>query len=430
MIRQGSRLSAFDLVRASMLSVLLFMMIGYVATRPNRHAIGDDVSRQANHGGATESLKSATPFAADASHRVRSGAWQPEVAGDGTGTRYKGPVHLQPSGLGWGTHQKTQGGPATPNGTLKEWIWQLAIISVIIWMTSLLFLRTSGIAKRLMLAAAALLGIFATVTYAQTPEATAPRPSFEVATIKPRDPKVMLMMTEPGSQDLVRMAGTAKALVGEAYGIPTRTPERISGGPDWIADQSKSYVVEGKIPAELFARMQTMSAGDRHTQANLCMQSLLAERFQLKVHFESREMPVYELIVAKRGAKLPAPNDSGPAKDANGAPRAPEMGGGEQVTSKGLRIHNMTLDGMLAAPWFELGTRPIVNKTGLTGHYNLTLNWVPDLPRQANTEGLAAPEGEASIFAVLQEQLGLKLVPTKAPVEVVVIDHIEQPSAN
>jgi uncharacterized protein (TIGR03435 family) len=91
----------------------------------------------------------------------------------------------------------------------------------------------------------------------------------------------------------------------------------------------------------------------------------------------------------------------------------------------------MTLDGMLAAPWFGLGDRQIVNKTGLTGKYNLTLNWLPDSPAQRGPGSeIAAPEGQPSIFTALQEQLGLRLVPTKAPIEVLVIDSIDPPTPN
>jgi uncharacterized protein (TIGR03435 family) len=107
------------------------------------------------------------------------------------------------------------------------------------------------------------------------------------------------------------------------------------------------------------------------------------------------------------------------------------MGGGERVTKDGLQIRNMTLDGMLTAPWFGLGARPIVNMTGLTGTYNLALHdWQPDIPAQGPNSLGPPPEGQASIFTVLQEQLGLKLIASKTPIEVIVIDHIEPPSEN
>ena len=101
--------------------------------------------------------------------------------------------------------------------------------------------------KRLFLAGFASLAV-AAPTHAQIVHATAPLPSFEVATIKPRDPKVMIMITPPGSQNIVRVAGPARQLIVMAYNLPTASQQRILGGPDWIGDNSNSYVIEGKVP--------------------------------------------------------------------------------------------------------------------------------------------------------------------------------------
>jgi uncharacterized protein (TIGR03435 family) len=107
------------------------------------------------------------------------------------------------------------------------------------------------------------------------------------------------------------------------------------------------------------------------------------------------------------------------------------MGGGMLMSKTQVRVRNMTLDGMLTAPWFGL-ERPVVNKTDLTGTYNLTLNWAPEPIAPVGADGTAAPEdtGGQSIFTALEEQLGLKLVAAKGPVEVVVIDSIDRPSVN
>ena len=263
-------------------------------------------------------------------------------------------------------------------------------------------------------------GIFtftsAAVVDAQLLHPDGPLPSFEVATVKPRDPNVRLLLTPPGSQQVVTQAGTAKTLISAAYGL---RPERVVGGPAWMDENKNIYVVEGKIPQELFARMQTMTGDQRHEQASLMLQSLLATRFSLKAHIESREMPVYELTLTKSGAKLPATNDE------------KQMGGGEAIGKDGVRIRNMTLDGMLAAPWFDLSDRQVINKTGLTGKYDLTINWLPNIAaRRGSGTEITAPEGQASIFTALEEQFGLKLVPTKAPIEVLVIDSIDRPSEN
>jgi uncharacterized protein (TIGR03435 family) len=264
--------------------------------------------------------------------------------------------------------------------------------------------------------------------------ASGPLPSFEVTTVKPKDPNVMVMITPPSSQIVVRNAGTARQLIARAYNVSSTQRDRVLGGPDWLDDSKVAYVIEGKIPDDVYSQMQKMTADERTHLAMLMMQSLLADRFKLKAHVETREMPVYELTIARDGPKLPPPNDTKPPAATPGSadpPRAPQMGGGEILTKDGIRIRNLTLDGMLAPPWFGLGGRPIVNKTGLTGTYNLTLNFVPDVPGQSGPNApLVAPEGQASIFTALQEQLGLKLTAAKAPVEVLVIDSIEKPSEN
>jgi len=253
-----------------------------------------------------------------------------------------------------------------------------------------------------------------------------PLPSFEVATIKPPNPKALVVLTPPGSEDVVTQAGTAKTLIANAYGV---RPARVIGGPAWVDDSSKIYVIKGKIPQELFTHMQTMTGDQRHDLACLMLQSLLTTRFGFKAHIESREMPVYELTLAKGGAKLPTPNGEKPP-DPSGS-RVQQMSGGEAITKNGVRISNMTLDDMLLPPWFDLGDRPIINKTGLIGKYNLIINWLPNIAAQRGpgTE-ITAPEGQASIFTALEEQFGLKLVPARDLVDVVVIDAVQPPSEN
>jgi bla regulator protein BlaR1 len=265
---------------------------------------------------------------------------------------------------------------------------------------------------------------------AQILHATAPLPSFEVATIKPRDTSTVLRINPPGSEDIFRSVGTALNLIAQAYNLPSTSTGRIDGGPPWA--NNDWYVIQATIPAELFTRMQKMTFAERREETNLMMQSLLADRFQVKVHFETREMQVYELVVAKDGPKLPLPN-SPPAPSAAAEPNKPppDMRGSVQMSQGTVKARNVTLDGMLQAPFFGLGGRPIMNKTGLTGTYNLTLGWTPEQPTASNSNGAAAPDDSGvSIFTALQEQLGLKLVPAKAPVEIIVIDHIEKPSEN
>jgi uncharacterized protein (TIGR03435 family) len=274
---------------------------------------------------------------------------------------------------------------------------------------------------------------FATALHAQLLHSSDPLPAFEVATIKLPNPKVMFMVDRSGTNQTIRTSGNGRWLVAQAF--QARYPaQQVIGLPPW-AEKESYYQVEAKIPDDVFAQMQTLGADARSRQIDLMMQSLLADRLKLKVHFETRELPVYDLIVAKNGAKLPPPN----------VPPTPDKltrnntGGALAVDPKhGVRVLNMTLDGMLSAPgWYGLDQRPIVNKTGLTGTYSLTLNYFPNLPtppgappRPASDSLVPNADADRSIFSVLEDDLGLKLVPSKGPVEVIVIDHVEPPSEN
>ena len=156
----------------------------------------------------------------------------------------------------------------------------------------------------------------------------------------------------------------------------------------------------------------------------LLVQSLLADRFHLKVSFKTEELPVYALVVAKDGPKLkqveispfPAPGTPVPP----GA-HFPHLGptGPNQLTATAMPMNFMTA---WLSQFDELGNRIVVDETGLKGNYDWVLNGVSMAP--------SADSSVTSIFTALQEQLGLKLVSQKAPVEVLVIDHAERPSEN
>jgi uncharacterized protein (TIGR03435 family) len=149
------------------------------------------------------------------------------------------------------------------------------------------------------------------------------------------------------------------------------------------------------------------------------MQKLLADRFKLLVHWETREMPVYELVVAKGGAKLPATtrkDENMSSSFGNGKPT------GEGLSAKDLAV---VLTQVLSQ---ELG-REVVDKTGLSGKYDFTLRWTQDgvLGTDAASNGADVPP---SIFTAVEEQLGLKLQPAKGPVQVLVVDDAEMPTEN
>src|SRR5665213_1540002 len=160
-------------------------------------------------------------------------------------------------------------------------------------------------------------------------------------------------------------------------------------------------------------------------QREAMLQQLLADRFQLKVHVQTEVQPIYEMVVAKGGAKITAVAPVGPDPEADKNKEFKGMGRGSmRVNNTALTAHDVPLDSLAYTLSGRL-SRTVVDKTGLKGKYDLTLTWSPDDGSTAASDS-SAP----SLFTALQEQLGLKLQPAKGPVETLVVDHIEMPSEN
>jgi uncharacterized protein (TIGR03435 family) len=229
-------------------------------------------------------------------------------------------------------------------------------------------------------------------------------PAYEVATIKPWDGK--------------GFAVPLRVYVQGAFGISPNIVDRVIG-PDWI--NSTRYVIQAKPPDSIRDAMQTMIPAERMKEIDLMQQSLLADRFQLKAHLETREMPVYQLVLAKSGSKLKEEPD----------PTKHRFGMSASLFRGSATIHDLTEVLECAA---DIGGREVIDKTGLTGVYDFSLKWTPLQTAAApggGSETAPSPDVEgASLFTAIEEQLGLKLVPTKGPGQVLVIDHIEQPSEN
>jgi uncharacterized protein (TIGR03435 family) len=139
------------------------------------------------------------------------------------------------------------------------------------------------------------------------------------------------------------------------------------------------------------------------------LQSLLADRFKLRLHYETREQPIYELVVAKGGLKLkPLPPDQRP-------------GGGRFVRGE-IALNGRSV-ATLAHFLTQFAGRSVVDKTSLAGNYDIDLKWTPD-------DQQGTPDAGPTLFTALQEQLGLKLISAKGPVQVLVVDHAERPSEN
>jgi uncharacterized protein (TIGR03435 family) len=210
-------------------------------------------------------------------------------------------------------------------------------------------------------------------------------------------------------------------LITSAYNLPIGSGNRIIGGPDWLRQDIDQFEIQAKIDDAEYAVMQKMTPAQQHERVALMEQSLLADRFRLKVHFETREMPVYALVAAKSGAKL------NPAKNVESS-RISTVGNeqGIEMTAIGVTLEQFVHSPLVTGP---SGGRPVVDQTGLQGAFDFTLKWTPE-QLAASAVGKEVGADAPSFFTALREQLGLLLVPSKAPVEVILIDHIEQPSAN
>jgi uncharacterized protein (TIGR03435 family) len=233
-------------------------------------------------------------------------------------------------------------------------------------------------------------------------------PAYDVVSIKPDKSGNGTSFTNLPPDGFVGTNVSLDSLVFSAYDIIMDS--QVSGLPGWA--RSDRYDIEGKVDAETAQRWKTLSPEARWKLEQPMLQSILADRCQFKAHQETRELPVYDLVIAKNGLKM----KESPADEHTT----------EYMTDETMTAHAMAIDSIVLGFSSELG-RMIIDKTGLTGKkFDFELKWAPDDRRDAANAADAAP----SLFTALEEQLGLKLVPSKAPVEVLVIDHMEKPSAN
>lgn len=238
-------------------------------------------------------------------------------------------------------------------------------------------------------------------TSPMSPMAADAHPSFEVATIRPADPNKTNGNFIVGGHRLVIEGQTVNDLISFAYAVHRK---QIVDGPPWL--ETERFDIDGQADQPGVANLH---------QVQEMLQELLKDRFNLKLHREKRDLPIYAITLAKGGPKL-APS----AANAYGLPTQSGHGHGGQQQRK--FTNNSMSDFALGMQAYM--DRPVINETGLSGRYDFTLRWTPD---NVPTNEPGAPPG---IFTAIQEQLGLKLEATKGPANVLVIDHIEKPSAN
>jgi uncharacterized protein (TIGR03435 family) len=236
------------------------------------------------------------------------------------------------------------------------------------------------------------------------------KPKFDVVTVKPSDPNRPGKLFTIRGRQVLTINTTVNDLITFAYSLQTK---EILNAPSWMDEK---YDIDGVPDVEGQPNIQQM---------RMLIADALVQRFGLKFHTEQRELTAYALTVAKGGPKLTVSTD----------PKNSPGGFGFGGLGK-LRVRNFTMKEFCHGMQEAVMDKPVVDQTGLTERYDFTLNWTPDQSQFASFGAHIPPPNPddpnplPSLYTALQEQLGLKMDVTKANVDVMVIDHMDKPSAN
>jgi uncharacterized protein (TIGR03435 family) len=243
------------------------------------------------------------------------------------------------------------------------------------------------------------------------------QPSFDVVSIRPSkssDTRTAFNVQSPARFSAVNV--TVRRLIEVAYGLKAF---QLTGGPGWTGGER--FDIEATPGEPDMDKLMPM------------LQLLLADRFKLVAHSETKEMPMYALVVAKSGSKLK--EASGQNGNTAGGPARPAA----VIVRRGLLVTRSAPVSALLNSLSNILGRDVVDKTGLSGKYDLRVQWTPDENQLANFGTIGVPEGFGApppdpagptLFTALEEQLGLELELQKGPGGVLVIDAIEKPSPN
>jgi uncharacterized protein (TIGR03435 family) len=242
--------------------------------------------------------------------------------------------------------------------------------------------------------------------------------AFEVATIKPlapEDPKAGKYIRMESAHRFQAKNYTVNGLIAAAYNL---NPRAISGGPAWT--ESDRYEIIGATPGELRPNYDDQMA---------MLRKLLTDRFNLAFHRDKKEFAIYELTVAKGGPKLKA-SPSAPDEAPNFTSTIyPAASGG--IDHAMLPARNVTIAQFAALLQRAILDKPVVDNTGITGRYDFDLEWTPDETQFGGQLPFGPPDSpKPALFAVLQQQLGLRVEATRGIIETLVIDRAERPSEN
>jgi uncharacterized protein (TIGR03435 family) len=253
-------------------------------------------------------------------------------------------------------------------------------------------------------------------------------PGFDIISIKENKSGsgMMRVMSKPDGYSATNVS--LKMLLQMAYGI---REDLITGAPNW--GDSTRYDIEAKVAGADVDTLKKLSSEQRRAM----LKPVLEERFKLKVHTETKQLPVYELVVAKGGSKLKqaTPGDT----YANGikGPDGTGHAGMMRVSRGELTGQALPITSLVSMLGQQL-QRTVIDKTGLTGKYDFGLQWTDENsdpmfkgPDSNPQRSEPSPDSSGpSIFTALQEQLGLKLQSAKGPVETLVVDSVAMPSEN
>jgi bla regulator protein BlaR1 len=251
---------------------------------------------------------------------------------------------------------------------------------------------------------------------AQIPAVDANGPRFEVASIKPNTSLggPTMMQIQPGRMTLTNV--TVRLMLRNSYHIQEF---QMSGGPAWL-------------DAEHFDVIAKAEGNPTQDEFGAMLRALLADRFKLVVHRESREMPVYSLVTTPsastklRKSELDCFSGTGAPQ---AAPTPAEARCGFRMSAGTMSATGATM-ATLASSLSTRVSRIVVDHTGLPGGFDFDLSWTPDQRPAGGPEASTIDPNGASLFTAVQEQLGLKLEPAKAPVEVLVIDQVQRPTVD
>ncbi|HVT96152.1 MAG TPA: TIGR03435 family protein, partial [Acidobacteriaceae bacterium] len=226
--------------------------------------------------------------------------------------------------------------------------------------------------------------------------------TFDVVSVKPAQPDPATAFYWRSTGDGFSATTTVQNLIQNAWDFVVE--DQIVNLPGWA--KSDKFEIAAKMDPEAYAAFRKLSDEEQDRRWNRMMQAILADRFHMQSH-ESRVLPAYALVLAKGGPKL-KPSSA--------------QGGGWSTGRGRITGHRMRLSDLADLLSHALA-RIVVDQTSLKGNYDISLTWTPDDER-----GL--PDSGPSLFTALQDQLGLRLQTTKAPVASLIVDHIEKPSAN